>query len=292
MKEIKGIKISENASLKNLNTYKLESHAKYLIRVETLEGLIDLLKYLKESNINYFILGAGSNIIIDEYFDGAVIKLDGLRKIEVKDNIITSEAGVMMGALSCTSMDHNLTGLEWAINIPGTVGGSIVGNAGAYKSEMFDSLVKIKVLDENLEIKELKKEDIKHTYRHTDLKGKNWIVLEATFKLEKGNKEESLELVKDRQERRNKTQPLDMPSAGSVFRNPEGDHAGRLIEEAGLKGYQIGGASVSTKHANFIVNTGNATSNDIKNLIELVHSQVKEKFNVDLVLEQEIIDWK
>ena len=292
MKEIKGIKISENASLKNLNTYKLESHAKYLIRVETLEGLIDLLKYLKESNINYFILGAGSNIIIDEYFDGAVIKLDGLRKIEVKDNIITSEAGVMMGALSCTSMDHNLTGLEWAINIPGTVGGSIVGNAGAYKSEMFDSLVKIKVLDENLEIKELKKEDIKHTYRHTDLKGKNWIVLEATFKLEKGNKEESLELVKDRQERRNKTQPLDMPSAGSVFRNPEGDHAGRLIEEAGLKGYQIGGASVSTKHANFIVNTGNATSNDIKNLIELVHSQVKENFNVDLVLEQEIIDWK
>ena len=292
MKEIKGIKISENASLKNLNTYKLESHAKYLIRVETLEGLIDLLKYLKESNINYFILGAGSNIIIDEYFDGAVIKLDGLRKIEVKDNIITSEAGAMMGALSCASMDHNLTGLEWAINIPGTVGGSIVGNAGAYKSEMFDSLVKIKVLDENLEIKELKKEDIKHTYRHTDLKGKNWIVLEATFKLEKGNKEESLELVKDRQERRNKTQPLDMPSAGSVFRNPEGDHAGRLIEEAGLKGYQIGGASVSTKHANFIVNTGNATSNDIKNLIELVHSLVKEKFNVDLVLEQEIIDWK
>ena len=292
MKEIKGIKISENASLKNLNTYKLESHAKYLIRVETLEGLIDLLKYLKESNINYFILGAGSNIIIDEYFDGAVIKLDGLRKIEVKDNIITSEAGAMMGALSCASMDHNLTGLEWAINIPGTVGGSIVGNAGAYKSEMFDSLVKIKVLDENLEIKELKKEEIKHTYRHTDLKGKNWIVLEATFKLEKGNKEESLELVKDRQERRNKTQPLDMPSAGSVFRNPEGDHAGRLIEEAGLKGYQIGGASVSTKHANFIVNTGNATSNDIKNLIELVHSQVKEKFNVDLVLEQEIIDWK
>lgn len=292
MKEIKGIKISENASLKNLNTYKLESHAKYLIRVETLEGLIDLLKYLKESNINYFILGAGSNIIIDEYFDGAVIKLDGLRKIEVKDNIITSEAGAMMGALSCASMDHNLTGLEWAINIPGTVGGSIVGNAGAYKSEMFDSLIKIKVLDENLEIKELKKEEIKHTYRHTDLKGKNWIVLEATFKLEKGNKEESLELVKDRQERRNKTQPLDMPSAGSVFRNPEGDHAGRLIEEAGLKGYQIGGASVSTKHANFIVNTGNATSNDIKNLIELVHSQVKEKFNVDLVLEQEIIDWK
>ena len=292
MKEIKGIKISENASLKNLNTYKLESHAKYLIRVETLQGLIDLLKYLKENNIKYFILGAGSNIILDEYFNGAVIKLDGLKKIEVKDNIIISGSGAMMGALSCKSMDHNLTGLEWAINIPGTVGGSIIGNAGAYKSEIFDSLLKIKVLDENLEIKEVKKAEIKHTYRHTDLKGKNLIVLEATFKLEKGNKKESMEIVKSRKERRNKTQPLDMPSAGSVFRNPEGDHAGRLIEEAGLKGYQIGGAAVSKKHANFIVNTGNATSNDIKNLIELVHTQVKEKFNIDLVLEQEIIDWK
>ena len=168
MKEIKGIKISENASLKNLNTYKLESHAKYLIRVETLQGLIDLLKYLKENNIKYFILGAGSNIILDEYFNGAVIKLDGLKKIEVKDNIIISGSGAMMGALSCKSMDHNLTGLEWAINIPGTVGGSIIGNAGAYKSEIFDSLLKIKVLDENLEIKEVKKAEIKHTYRHTD----------------------------------------------------------------------------------------------------------------------------
>ena len=247
---------------------------------------------MHEHNIKHFILGAGSNIVIDEYFDGAIIKLNGLNKIEVKDNIITCEAGAMMGALSCASMDHNLTGLEWAINIPGTIGGSIVGNAGAYKKEIFDSLVEIKVLDENLQIKEIKKEEIKHSYRHTDLKEKPWIVLEATFKLEKGDKEESLALVRDRKERRLATQPLDMPSAGSVFRNPENDHAGRLIEAAGLKGKKIGGAMVSLKHANFIVNTGGATSNDIKNLIKLVHTQVKEKFNVDLVLEQEIIDWK
>ena len=197
-----------------------------------------------------------------------------------------------MGSLACASMDHNLTGLEWAINIPGTVGGSIVGNAGAYNKEIFDSLVEIKVLDENFEIKKIKKEEIKHSYRHTDLKGKPWIIIEATFIAEKGNKEKSMELVRDRQERRNASQPLDMPSAGSVFRNPLNDHAGRLIEAAGLKGKSIGGAMVSKKHANFIVNTGNATSNDIKNLIELVHTQVKEKFNVDLVLEQEIIDWK
>ena len=292
MNEITGISITYDASLKNLNTYKIASKAKYLIEVQTLEGLISILNYLHEHNIKHFILGAGSNIVIDDYFDGAIIKLNGLNKIEVKDNIITCEAGAMMGALSCASMDHNLTGLEWAINIPGTIGGSIVGNAGAYKKEIFDSLVEIKVLDENLQIKEIKKEEIKHSYRHTDLKEKPWIVLEATFKLEKGDKEESLALVRDRKERRLATQPLDMPSAGSVFRNPENDHAGRLIEAAGLKGKKIGGAMVSEKHANFIVNIGGATSNDIKNLIKLVHTQVKEKFNVDLVLEQEIIDWK
>lgn len=292
MNEIQGISITYDASLKNLNTYKIESTAQYLIEVQTLEGLISILNYLKEHHIKHFILGAGSNIVIDDYFDGAIIKLNGLKKIEVKDNIITCEAGAMMGTLACTSMDHNLTGLEWAINIPGTVGGSIVGNAGAYKKEIFDSLVTIKVLDENLQIKSIKKEEIKHSYRHTDLKEKPWIVLEATFKLEKGDKEQSLALVRDRKERRLATQPLDMPSAGSVFRNPENDHAGRLIEAAGLKGKKIGGAMVSQKHANFIVNTGGATSNDVKNLIKLVHTQVKEKFNVDLVLEQEIIDWK
>ena len=292
MNEITGISITYDASLKNLNTYKIASKAKYLIEIQTLEGLISILNYLHEHNIKHFILGAGSNIVIDEYFDGAIIKLNGLKKIEVKDNIITCESGAMMPSLSCVSIDHNLTGLEWAINIPGTVGGSIVGNAGAYKKEIFDSLVEIKVLDENLQIKEIKKEEIKHSYRHTDLKEKPWIVLEATFKLEKGDKEESLALVRDRKERRLATQPLDMPSAGSVFRNPENDHAGRLIEAAGLKGKKIGGAMVSEKHANFIVNTGDATSNDIKNLIKLVHTQVKEKFNVDLVLEQEIIDWK
>ena len=238
------------------------------------------------------MLGAGSNIVIDDYFDGAVIKLEGLNKISVRQTEITCESGAMMGALSCTSMNHSLTGLEWAINIPGTVGGSIVGNAGAYNKEMFDNLRSIKVLDENLEVKTILKEQIKHSYRHTDLKDKPWIVIEATFELEKGNKEKSLELVRERKERRMKTQPLDMPSAGSVFRNPENDHAGRLIEACGLKGKKIGGAMVSEKHANFIVNTGNATSNDIKNLIKLVHTQVKHDFNVDLVLEQEIIDWK
>lgn len=157
---------------------------------------------------------------------------------------------------------------------------------------MFDNLVSIKVLTPNLEIKELKKEEIEHSYRSTNIKKQQLIVLEGTFLLKPGNKEESLELINDRSKRRASSQPLDKPSAGSVFRNPPGDYAGRLIEEAGLKGKIIGGAMISPKHANFIVNIGNATSNDVKSLIKLIKVEVKKKFNIDLILEQEIIDWK
>ncbi|MBE6154518.1 MAG: UDP-N-acetylmuramate dehydrogenase [Firmicutes bacterium] len=292
MKSIKGISIEENVSLKNLNTYKIESKAKYLIKILSIEGLIETLKYLKDNNLKYFILGAGSNVILDDYFDGAIIKLDGLNYVNINDLIVTCGSGVMMGRLASTTVNNNLTGLEWAINIPGTVGGSVNGNAGAYNSEIFDNLISIKVLTKSLEVKEMNKEEFKYSYRHTNIKELGLIVLEATFELSQGNKEESLEIIKKRYEKRKVSQPLDMPSAGSVFRNPEGDHAGRLIEDAGLKGKRIGGAEVSLKHANFIVNTGNATSNDIKNLIKLVQDTIKEKYNIQLILEQEIIEWK
>lgn len=291
MTNIEGVKILENVSLKKMNTYKIESEAKYLIMVSSVQGLIAILKELKKEKIKYFIIGAGSNLILDDYFDGAIIKLE-LDSITNNDTYVTVEAGAMMGSLTKYTVDKSLTGLEWAINIPGTVGGSIGNNAGAYNSEIFDNLVSIKVLNKDLEIKEINKDDIKYEYRHTNIKDLGYIVLEANFKLEIGNKEDSLKLIKDRCERRIASQPLDMPSAGSVFRNPIGDHAGRLIEEAGLKGKKIGGAEISEKHANFIVNTGNATSNDIKSLIKLVHSEIKDKYDVDLKVEQEILEWK
>jgi len=167
-----------------------------------------------------------------------------------------------MGKLAMDTINKNLTGLEWAVNIPGTIGGSIVGNAGAYNSEMFDNLVSIKVLNSSFEIIDVPKDTFIYNYRHTNIKELDLIILEGTFILEEGNKEESNQIIKDRVMRRKASQPLDMPSAGSVFRNPEGDYAGRLIEAVGLKGKKIGGAEVSNKHANFIVNTGNATSND------------------------------
>lgn len=292
MKDIKGIIVLEEASLLNNNTYKIPSICKYLITVNEIDGLIELLKYLRNNNIKYFILGAGSNVVLDDYFDGAVIKLNGLNYVNINDLDVVVGAGTMMGRLTMKTVEANLTGLEWAINIPGTVGGSIVGNAGAYNSEMFDSLVSIKVLNDNLEIQSIKKEDLIYNYRHTNIKELKLVVLEGTFRLDKGNKEESLELIKDRCERRCQSQPLDMPSAGSVFRNPDGDYAGRLIEQVGLKGKTLGGAQISLKHANFIVNTGSATSKDIKNLIELVQKEVKDKFDIDLIVEQEILDWK
>lgn len=292
MKDIKGIIVLEEASLLNNNTYKIPSICKYLITVNEIDGLIELLKYLRNNNIKYFILGAGSNVVLGDYFDGAVIKLNGLNYVNINDLDVVVGAGTMMGRLTMKTVEANLTGLEWAINIPGTVGGSIVGNAGAYNSEMFDSLVSIKVLNDNLEIQSIKKEDLIYNYRHTNIKELKLVVLEGTFRLDKGNKEESLELIKDRCERRCQSQPLDMPSAGSVFRNPDGDYAGRLIEQVGLKGKTFGGAQISLKHANFIVNTGSATSKDIKNLIELVQKEVKDKFDIDLIVEQEILDWK
>lgn len=289
MNNIQDVIILENANI--TNTYKLDVKAKYLIKVKSADGLKNILDYLKKNNIKYFIIGAGSNVILDSYFKGAIIKLE-FNNITINDNIVVAEAGCMMGKLAQETVNASLTGLEWALNIPGTVGGSIVGNAGAYNAELFDNLISIKILNELGEIEEILKNKIKHAYRYTNLKGRNIIVLEAKFKLALGNKEESQEIMNKRCSKRKETQPLEFPSAGSVFRNPEGDFAGRLIEEAGLKGKQIGGAKVSEKHANFIVNAGNATSNDIKSLIKLIQEEIKEKYNVDLILEQEIVDWK
>lgn len=292
MESIKGISIIKDVSLKNYNTYKIDSKGDYLVDVLSIQGLIDLLAYLKNNNISYMILGNGSNVILDDYFKGVIIKLSGLNYVNISKNMVSVGAGTMMGSLATSTINEILTGLEWAINIPGTVGGSVVNNAGAYNSEIFDNLVSVKVLNKNLEVEEILKENIIYSYRHTNIKDLGLIVLEATFLLDNGDMEYSKEIIKDRCERRKISQPLDMPSAGSVFRNPEGDFAGRLIEAVGLKGKKVGGAEVSNKHANFIVNTGNATSNDIKNLIKLIKDEVKKEFDIDLVLEQEIIDWK
>ena len=286
-------RLKENVDLKNYNTYKLSSHARYLIEVKDEDSLVKLLEYLNSNNMSYYVLGNGSNVVIpEEDFDGVIIKLNEFNVIDIDDDEVTVGSGVMLPKLVNECVNNCLTGLEWASGIPGTVGGSVVGNAGAYLSEIFDFIISVRVL-ENGVIKELKKADIEHSYRHTSFQGrKDIIILSVRLKLEKGNCDESLNLMKKRMERRLESQPLEYPSAGSTFRNPEGDYAGRLIEECGLKGKTIGGAMVSTKHANFIINYDKASPKDIRDLIKLVHDTVLEKTGIDLILEQELIDWR
>ena len=287
--------VLENVSLKNYNTYKIGGNTKYLVEPFDVDSLKKLIKYLKDNKIKYFILGNGSNVILDDLdFEGVIIKLSNLKKISINNNEVYAEAGIMLPILSRETINHNLQGLEWACAIPGTLGGSIVGNAGAYKECIFDYVTKIDVLDKECNIKTLDKNDITYSYRYTSFKDdKDLIVLGAYLSLNDGNKDELLEIVKRRMQKRMETQPLDYPSAGSVFRNPENDFAGRIIEEdIKFKGKQVGGAKVSEKHANFIINYDNATSKDIKELISLIKKKVKEKDHIELILEQEIINWE
>lgn len=288
--------IIENANLKNYNTYKIDTNCKYLVLPNTIDKLINLINYLNKNNISYMILGNGSNVILpDEYYNGVIICLKKLDNINIDNNIVEVDAGVMLPKLVLETINNNLKGLEWAYGIPGTVGGSIYGNAGAYLSEIMEFVISVKVLDKNGNIKILNKNDIKYDYRTTSFKednNKEYIILSAKLQLEDGNKEESLNKIEDRKQRRIDSQPLNYPSAGSVFRNPNKElPAGKLIEEANFKGYRIGGAEVSVKHANFIINIDNAKSSDIKKLINIIKEKIKEINNIELKCEQEIIEW-
>lgn len=288
-----GLNISykEDISLKNYNTYRVNTISKFLVFPKSIEELQTILKFLKENNIKYYLLGNGSNIILSmDYYDGVMIKLDNLNTVIYKDNLVTAGAGCSLIKLSLDTIEKGLTGMEFSTGIPGCVGASIAMNAGAYNSDISNILKEITVLTPNNEIAKMTKKELDFEYRNSFLKkNKDYIVLSATFELERGNIDEMKELVAERKKKRISSQPLDMPNAGSVFRNPEGKYAGALIEEANLKGYNINGAEVSQKHANFIVNRGNATGKDIITLIEKVQKEIKEKNNIELKLEQIIV---
>lgn len=287
---IKDFEYYKNASLKRYNTYRLDIKANYLVFPKNTDELITLLKYLKNNNIKYLILGGGSNVILARPVFDVVIKLDKLNKINIKDNIVKAEAGVSLISLANTCMNEGLMGLAFAGGIPGMVGASTAMNAGAYKEEISEIVKEVKVLTPTLEIITMNKEELEYSYRDSFLKrNKDYICLETTFIMKKESPDKIKNLMDDRKKRRVDSQPLDKPSAGSVFRNPEGMSSGKLIEDLGLKGYTIGGASISEKHANFIINNGNATYDDIIELIEFVKKKVKKAYNIDLILEQEII---
>lgn len=280
----------KNVSLKKYNTYKIDVSCDYLVYPKSIHELQELLKYLKDNNIHYLILGNGSNVILARPNFDVVIKLDRINNIEIKDNIVIAGAGVSLIKLSNICMENNLNGLSFAGGIPGLLGASTAMNAGAYKEDMASIVKEVKVLPPNLEIKTMKNSELEYAYRDSFLKrNKDFICVEVTLSLEYEDKEIIKHRMLDRRDRRISSQPVNMPSAGSVFRNPEGLSAGKLIEDIGLKGYTIGGAQVSEKHANFIINTSNATYEDIISLIDYIKEKVKEKYNIDLILEQEIV---
>ncbi len=279
--------VYKDYDLIDYNTYKLHSVCNYLIIVDNVIKLTKLISYLNDNNYKYFILGNGSNIILPSKYDGVVIK-PLFKECLIDGCTIKVGSSYMLNKLAMETINKGLTGLEWASGIPSTIGGAIYGNAGAYKDEISNYLEEIEVLENN-HVRILKRNDIEFSYRHSSLQKRNAIILSATLKLKKGSKEKSLSLVKDRLERRISSQPLEHPSAGSVFRNPEGLYAGKLIEDLHLKGFKVGGAKISEKHANFIINDGNATGEDIIKLIEIIKEKVKEEYDIDLILEQRII---
>lgn len=288
--------VYEHQTLKPFNTYHIGGTCKYLISPNSVQDLIEILKILKKEKIKYLILGNGSNVVFnDREYDGAIIRLNKLNGLKVHPELqmVYAEAGVSLPHLVTETVNKSLIGLEFASGIPGTIGGAIYGNAGAYNSCIMDYVLSVTILDENYDIKVLDHEDIEYSYRHTMFKEhKEYIILAVKLFLKNGDKQNSLDIIEDRRRRRVSSQPLEYPSAGSVFRNPEGDFAGRLIESCNLKGYAIGGAEVSEKHANFIINKNNATGKNVHDLIKYVHDVVLNKTGVDLIVEQEFIDWE
>jgi len=289
---IKNYEYYKNISLKKYNTYRLDAMCNYLIYPKEELELIELLKYLKKNKIKYLILGGGSNVILARPCYEVVIKLDKINKLEITDTLVTAGAGLSLITLANACMREGLNGLAFAGGIPGSVGASTAMNAGAYKEEMSTIVKEVKVITPELEIITMTNKDLNYSYRNSFLKeNKDYICIEVTLELTKEESSKIKEVMDNRRERRIESQPLDMPSAGSVFRNPEGMSAGKLIDDLGLKGYSIGGAMISQKHANFIINTGTATYEDIIQLIEYIQKKVEEAHNIKLLLEQEIIGW-
>jgi len=287
-------KIEKNVQLKKYTTYKAGGTAKMVVYPKNINKLVELLQIIKKYDLKYKILGNGSNLIFsDEFYDGILIKLSEINNCEIEDTVIKVGAGHSLIALAMKTARLGLTGLEFATGIPGTVGGAIYMNAGAYKSDMGYIVSEIKALSPELEIVTIYNKDLQFKYRTSFLqKNPGYICLEATIVLKRGDKKLIKELIEERRQKRLMTQPLEFPSAGSVFRNPIDDYAWRLIDLCGLKGYSIGGAMVSKKHANFIINTGKATGKDIRNLILHVHKTVKKETGVDLKIEQEFVNWE
>lgn len=288
-KDLKG-KIKTREPLKKHSTFKIGGRAEFFIEPKDTDALKLLLALAKRYNIPLLIIGAGSNILIsDKGVKAIVLRLGSpfFKEVFRKRNYLEAGSGLMLGRLLLVAKNHGLSGLEFLAGIPGTVGGALAMNAGAWGKNIAEVVEKVKVMDYNGKTKILAKKDIKFTYRSSGLA--KYIILSATFKLEKKDKKEIADEIKKYLTYRRNNQDTSFPNAGCIFKNPGGESAGRLIDLCGLKGKKTGGASVSTRHANFILNRGNASSGDVLKLMSLIKKRVKDKLKI--TLEPEIKIW-
>ncbi|MGN0148954.1 MAG: UDP-N-acetylmuramate dehydrogenase [Clostridia bacterium] len=280
-----------NEEMKNHTTFRIGGPADIFVSVKSTEEIIRILEACNESKTPCMVMGNGSNMLVsDKGIRGVVIHIgSNMSGCRIDGETVYAEAGILMSALAKKILEAELTGFEFAAGIPGTLGGGIYMNAGAYGGELKDIIDEVTYIDENNEIKTSKNDELEFGYRHSIFETGKYVILSCTMKLKKGNFEEIKAQMADYTKRRNDKQPVSMPSAGSTFKRPEGYFAGKLIQDCGLMGYSIGGAQVSEKHAGFVVNKGGATADNVLKLIEHIQKTVMDKFGVWLEPEVRLI---
>lgn len=274
-------------------TFRIGGPADCFLELENEEQLKKVRRYLGLTGVSFFVLGNGSNLLVnDTGYRGIILQIGSkMNAVSVQGNHMIAKAGATLVQVARTAMEHGLTGLEFASGIPGTVGGGVVMNAGAYGGEMSQVVTQVNVVSQDGEVLELDNETMEFGYRTSVIRKSSFIVTEVIFRLEKGDKDVIRGKMEELAARRREKQPLEYPSAGSTFKRPEGNFAGKLIMEAGLRGFQIGGAKVSEKHCGFVVNAGNATAQDVRAVMTEIQTRVKAMFRVELEPEIVFLGW-
>ncbi len=293
LKESGNCTVSLDVDLAKHTTYKTGGVCSVFVEPNDLDSLVNIVQYLQVNQIKYFVLGNGSNVILpDGYNDIVIIKLTKFCGYQVHDSYVEAQAGILVPKLALELAYKGISGFEFISGVPGTLGGCVFMNAGAYGTEIKDVLLSAVVYDpDSNEVLELTNQELDFSYRHSILHSNSWIVVSAKFQYEKKPSEEIVRLINDRRHRRVESQPIGQASAGSVFRNFEDKSTWQVIDECGLRGCRIGDAMVSDIHCNTIINVGNATSTEVISLIEKIKEVVYEKTERELVVEQRIVKW-
>ncbi len=282
--------IKTNEPMSRHTTFRIGGPARYYVRPKTREQLARIAMLCRRENVSWYVVGHGSNLLAgDEGYDGVILSTEGLTRCQVEGEEMRAEAGLLLSRAAKEAARMSLGGFEFAAGIPGTVGGAVVMNAGAYGSELKDVLTWVRVLDTEGKILTLEAGELELGYRTSRIPSEGYVVLEAGFKLAAGDREAILGRMEELAAKRREKQPLDYPSAGSTFKRPAGHFAGKLIEDAGLRGFRVGGAQVSEKHCGFVINRKDATAADVMELCREVKRRVREQSGVELELEVKLL---